>query len=140
MGCHCLLQTLVQLEELLRVASSIRGPEDSQVLLQGPPHPTGQRGPPEHVHGKGIVLVPSRAWLCATPRTVAHQAPLPMGFSRQVVLERVAIAFSRGSSRPRNRTWVSCIVGRFFTSLATRETPHRSDTKCSVELRFREEK
>ena len=25
----------------------------------------------------------SRVWLCATPWTAAHQAPLPMGFSRQ---------------------------------------------------------
>ena len=32
------------------------------------------------------------------------------------ILEWVAISFSRGSSRPRNRTRVSCIVGRFFTN------------------------
>ena len=31
------------------------------------------------------------------------------------------IAFSRGSSQPRNQTGVSCIPGRFFTSQATRE-------------------
>ena len=31
------------------------------------------------------------------------------------VLEWIAISFSRGSSRPRNRTWVSCIAGRRFT-------------------------
>ena len=31
------------------------------------------------------------------------------------MLERVAIPFSRGSSRPRDRTYVSCIEGRFFT-------------------------
>ena len=31
------------------------------------------------------------------------------------VLEWVAISFSRGSSRPRDWTWVSCIVGRCFT-------------------------
>ena len=30
-------------------------------------------------------------------------------------LEWVAIPFSRGSSRPRDRTWVSCVAGRFFT-------------------------
>ena len=35
--------------------------------------------------------------------------------------EWVAIPFSRGSSQPRDRTQVSCIAGRFFTSLATRE-------------------
>ena len=31
------------------------------------------------------------------------------------VLERIAISFSRGSSRPRNRTWISRIGGRCFT-------------------------
>ena len=32
-----------------------------------------------------------------------------------------SLSFSSGSSRPRHQTGVSCIVGRFFTSLATRE-------------------
>ena len=33
--------------------------------------------------------------------------------------------FSRGSSRPRDRTLVSCIAGRFFTVWATREARQR---------------
>ena len=37
------------------------------------------------------------------------------------ILEWVAYPFSRKSSWPRNRTEVSCIAGRFFTSWATRE-------------------
>ena len=37
------------------------------------------------------------------------------------VLEWVAISFSRGSSQPRDWTWVPCIVGRCFTIWATRE-------------------
>ena len=32
------------------------------------------------------------------------------------ILEWVAYLFSSGSSRPRNRTGVSCIAGRFFTN------------------------
>ena len=36
-------------------------------------------------------------------------------------LEWVAYLFSRGSSRPRNQTEVSCVAGGFFTSWATRE-------------------
>ena len=32
------------------------------------------------------------------------------------ILEGVAYPFSRGSSRPRNQTGVSCIAGEFFTS------------------------
>jgi len=55
--------------------------------------------------------------LC-NPRDLACQAPLPLEFSRQ---EWVAIPFSRGSSWPRDRTWFSCIAGRFFTNWATRE-------------------
>ena len=37
------------------------------------------------------------------------------------ILEWVAYPFSRGSSQPRNRTGVSCVVGSFFTSWATVE-------------------
>ena len=40
------------------------------------------------------------------------------------VLEWVAIFLSRESSWPRDRTWVSRIVGRRFTNWATREVPH----------------
>ena len=58
---------------------------------------------------------------CATLRTVAHQAPLSMEFSRQEYRsEWVATTFSRGSSWPKDRTPVSCIAGRFFTHWATR--------------------
>jgi len=38
------------------------------------------------------------------------------------ILEWVVFPFSRGSSQPRDRTQVSCIPGKFFTSWATRET------------------
>ena len=37
------------------------------------------------------------------------------------ILEWVAYPFSRESSQPRNRTWVSCIAGRFFTNWVIRE-------------------
>ena len=37
------------------------------------------------------------------------------------LLEGVAIPFSRGSSWPRDQTWVSCTAGRLFTIWATRE-------------------
>ena len=36
-------------------------------------------------------------------------------------LEWVAYPFSSGSSQSRNRTGISCIVGRFFTNSATRK-------------------
>ena len=43
------------------------------------------------------------------------------GILQARILEWVAYPFSSGCSRPRNQTRVSCIVGRFFTSWATRE-------------------
>ena len=44
------------------------------------------------------------------------------GIFQARVLEWTAISFSRGSSRPRTRTPVSHIAGRFFTIWATRES------------------
>ena len=43
------------------------------------------------------------------------------GILQARILERVAFSFSRGSSQPRGRTQVSCIVGGFFTSWPIRE-------------------
>ena len=43
------------------------------------------------------------------------------GILQARILEWVAFPFSRGSSQPRDRTQVTCITGRFFTSWATRE-------------------
>ena len=45
------------------------------------------------------------------------------GILQTRILEWIALPFSRGSSQPRNRTWDSCIVGRFFTIWATRKAP-----------------
>ena len=42
--------------------------------------------------------------------TVAHQATLSVEFLAKM-LEWVAILIFRGLSRPRDRTWVSCIAG-----------------------------
>ena len=40
-------------------------------------------------------------------------SPAP-GILQARILEWVAISFSRGTSRPRDRTWVSLIAGRCF--------------------------
>ena len=40
---------------------------------------------------------------------------LGWGLQENLLSARFAIYFSRGTSRPRDRTWVSCIAGRFFT-------------------------
>ena len=52
---------------------------------------------------------------CRLPGSPVH------GILQAKILEWVAISFSRGSSQPRDQTQVSCIAGRFFTHLATRE-------------------
>ena len=52
---------------------------------------------------------------CSPPGSSIH------GILQARVLEWVAISFSRGSSQPRNRTWVSHIIGRRFTIWVTRE-------------------
>ena len=48
------------------------------------------------------------------------------GIFQARILEWVAISFSRGSSWPRVKTQVSCIVGRRFTVWATREVTIKS--------------
>ena len=56
-----------------------------------------------------------------------------MEFPRMLVW--IAFSFSRGSARPRDRTWVSCITGWFFIIWATREAQKlgfKSSLTCVV--------
>ena len=53
------------------------------------------------------------------------------GYTR--ILEWIAHPFPRGSSWPRNWTWVSCIAGGFFTSWATREGLNSTIAYCNVQ-------
>ena len=58
---------------------------------------------------------PGCARLFVTPWTVAHQAPLSMGYTRK----NIGVgghSLSRGSSQPRDQIHVSYIAGRFFTT------------------------
>ena len=52
---------------------------------------------------------------CSPPGSSVH------GILQARALDCIAIPFSRGSSQPRNWTWVSSNAGRFFTIWATRE-------------------
>ena len=54
---------------------------------------------------------------CSQPGSSVH------GILQGRILDWVAIPFSRGSSRPRNRILFSWIAGRFFTIWTTREAP-----------------
>ena len=60
-------------------------------------------------------VIQSCPTLCDPMDYTAH------GILQARILEWVASPFSRGSSQPRDRTQVSCIAGRFFTSWSTRE-------------------
>ena len=66
--------------------------------------------------------------LFVTLWTVAHQAPLSVGFSHAMILVWVAIPSSRRSSQSRYQTHVfcvSCIAGGFFP------LSHRGKTQAS---------
>ena len=56
---------------------------------------------------------------CSLPGSSIHE------ILQARILEWIAISFSRGSSRPRNQTWVSSISGRFFTNRAMKEPPFK---------------
>ena len=54
------------------------------------------------------------------------------GILQARILEWVAFPFSRGSSQPRDRTQVSHVAGRSFTSWATREAPDSKESACNA--------
>ena len=78
---------------------------------------------PWHAKEQSVVLVTQSCptlcdpMICSPPGSSLHW------ISQARRLEWVAISSSRGSSQPRDWTWVSCFAGRFFTVWATREAP-----------------
>ena len=53
------------------------------------------------------------------------------GILQARILEWVAVPFSRGSSWPSDRSWVSCITGRFFTIWATEKSHRKTFIPCN---------
>ena len=84
----------------------------SSLLVSADSHPIMQM----YQLNRSPVCAFSRIWLfcdlvdCSPPGSSVH------GIYQARILEWVAISFSRGSSWLRDRTWVSCITGRFFTA------------------------
>ena len=60
---------------------------------------------------------------CSPPGSSVH------GVFQARILEWGAISFSRGSSQPRDQTWVSYMAGRFFIIWATGEAPTITKTR-----------
>ena len=71
----------------------------------------------EHQSAVNVTCLRAQPHSCVrlfmTPWTVAHQAPLPVGFPRQEYWSELPISSSRGSSWPRDQTHISC-VGRWI--------------------------
>ena len=63
---------------------------------------------------------------CSQPGSSLH------GILQARILEWVIIHFSRGSSKPRSRTGVSCKAGGFFTTWATREFGEMSQIQMAT--------
>ena len=65
-------------------------------------------------------------WLCRWPGFSVH------GIFQARILQWVAISSSRGSSWPRDQTWVSCIADGFFITSATWEATIQWDQKAML--------
>ena len=95
----------------------------------------GSRAPPCSLQtnvfcccGKGCASVTTSvlaALSCSTvcyPTDCSPPDPSVHGLLQAWILVCVVIPFSGGSFRPRDQTWISCMIGRFFTIWVTRET------------------
>ena len=81
----------------------------------------------------------SSVQLFVTLGTGSLPTPQSMGSSNPLILERVAISFSRGSSWPRDGTCISCvsyIPGRFFNHWATVKVPVWHMVVCIMSVLF----
>ena len=61
-----------------------------------------------------LLFIYCHVQLLCNPKNCSPRGSSVLGISQARILERVAISFSRGSSRPRDWTHVSCIAGGFF--------------------------
>ena len=74
-----------------------------------------------NIHMYVCVLVTQSCLTICDPKDCSPWGSSVHGIPQARILQWVAIPFSRGSFLSRDRTWVSCIAGRFFTIWATRE-------------------
>ena len=67
------------------------------------------------MHLKVKVLIIQLCLTVCNSMDCSPQGSSVHGILQARIMEWIAILFSRGSSRPRDQTQVSCIAGRFFT-------------------------
>ena len=72
-------------------------------------------GHQEVAEHRGAVLVAQSSPTLCGPMDCSPPGSSVHGVLQATILEWVSMPFSRGSSRPMNRTNVSCIEGKFFT-------------------------
>ena len=84
-----------------------------------PPVPLNQ-----HAQGSEWVLVAQLYLTLCDPVDCSLPGSSVYGILQARILEWVAIPVSRGSSRLRYWTWVSCIAGRFFHRLSHQGSPN----------------
>ena len=80
----------------------------------------------------------SHVQLFVTPRTIAHQAPLPMGFTRQKYWSGLPFSPAEGLPEPETKhasPVVSCIAGGFFITWVTREITWREKWECNSDTK-----
>ena len=73
--------------------------------------------------GASHLVVSDSLWSHRLWPTRGHGAPSVHGVLQARTLEWVAIPFSRGSSRPRDWTWVSCVKRQILYHLSHRRSP-----------------
>ena len=96
--------------------------EETAILFHKQAQSLAQRANAEkngtRVHSAGVkvkVLVTQSCLTLCDPVDCNPPGSSVHGILQARILEWVAMPSSRGSSRPRDRTQVSCIAGRFFT-------------------------
>ena len=75
----------------------------------------------------------SHVWLICDPGTIAHQAPLSMGFSRQEYLSRLPFPSPGDLPNPRIEPMSSALGGKFFTT----EPPGKSNLPSLPERKIK---
>ena len=63
----------------------------------------------------------SHVWLFCNPKDCSLLGSFVRGISQSRILMSVVFFFPRGSSQPRDRTWVSCIGSQILYHWVTRE-------------------